>query len=319
MIKVGIVGGAGYTAGELIRVLLHHPNVAFGFITSKSHAGQPISDVHTDLVGCTELSFSAGIEDSVDVVFLCVGHGHAATFLEGSALPAETKIIDLSQDHRYSDETWLYGLAEMNAGQIKSASKVANPGCFATAIQLALLPLAQAQKLTEDVHIHAITGSTGAGQSPSPTSHFSWRNDNVSIYKAFQHQHMYEVQESLKAQQAAAIPAINFIPVRGNFSRGIFASTYTKTTLSLAEAKALYAEFYADAPFTTLSQNPLHLKQAVNTNRCLLHLEKHGDNLLVTSIIDNLLKGASGQAVQNMNLMFGLPETSGLNLKSNAF
>ncbi|MCB2379865.1 N-acetyl-gamma-glutamyl-phosphate reductase [Hymenobacter sp. BT635] len=324
-IKAGIVGGAGYTAGELIRILLHHEFVALGGIVSSSNAGNPVYQVHDDLVGDTELVFAAELAGDEDVVFLCLGHGNSKAWLEKNSLPDTTHIIDLSNDFRleadaeFADREFVYGLPELNKGRIQQAQSIANPGCFATAIQLALLPLAQAGKLTEDVHVSAITGSTGAGQSLSETVHFSWRNNNVSIYKPFTHQHLGEIGESLGQLQHELAVDIHFVPYRGNFARGIFASVYTPSDLTQDEARELYKKFYADAPFTTVSDKEIHLKQVVNTNKCLLHVQKFGKQLLITSVIDNLVKGASGQAVQNMNLLFGLPETTGLNLKSVLF
>jgi len=321
-IRVGIVGGAGYTAGELVRILLHHPQAELGAVVSSSNAGNAISSVHDDLVGETELRFASGLTGDEDVVFLCLGHGNSKAWLEKTTLPARTKIIDLSADFRltadaaFAGRAFVYGLPELNRAAIQSAQNIANPGCFATAIQLALLPLAKAGKLTHDIHMSAITGSTGAGQSLSETVHFSWRTNNVSIYKPFTHQHLGEIGESLAQLQPQSAAEIHFIPYRGNFSRGIFASVYTPSDLTQDEARELYMQFYTDAPFTTVSDKEIHLKQVVNTNKCLLHVQKQGKQLLVTSVIDNLVKGASGQAVQNMNLIFGLPETTGLSLKA---
>ncbi|TGE23446.1 N-acetyl-gamma-glutamyl-phosphate reductase [Hymenobacter metallicola] len=324
-IKAGIVGGAGYTAGELIRILLHHEFVELGGIVSSSNAGNPVHQVHDDLVGDTDLVFADKLAGDEDVVFLCLGHGNSKAWLEKNPLPDTTHVIDLSNDFRleanaeFADREFVYGLPELNKSRIQQAQSIANPGCFATAIQLALLPLAQAGKLTEDVHVSAITGSTGAGQSLSETVHFSWRTNNVSIYKPFTHQHLGEIGESLTQLQSQPGGEIYFVPYRGNFARGIFASVYTPSELSQDEARELYRKFYADAPFTTVSDKEVHLKQVVNTNKCLLHVQKLGKQLLITSVIDNLVKGASGQAVQNMNLLFGLPETTGLNLKSVLF
>ncbi|MCB2409701.1 N-acetyl-gamma-glutamyl-phosphate reductase [Hymenobacter lucidus] len=324
-IKVGIVGGAGYTAGELIRILLYHEFVELGAIVSSSNAGNTVHQVHDDLVGDTNLVFAAELVGDEDVVFLCLGHGNSKAWLEKNALPDTTHVIDLSNDFRleadaeFADREFVYGLPELNKGRIQQAQNIANPGCFATAIQLALLPLAQAGKLTEDVHVSAITGSTGAGQSLAETVHFSWRSNNMSIYKPFTHQHLGEIGESLAQLQHELDVDIHFIPYRGNFARGIFASVYTPSELSQDEARELYRKFYADAPFTTVSDKEVHLKQVINTNKCLLHVQKVGKQLLITSVIDNLVKGASGQAIQNMNLLFGLPETTGLNLKSVLF
>ncbi|MBH8567657.1 N-acetyl-gamma-glutamyl-phosphate reductase [Microvirga sp. STS02] len=324
-IKAGIVGGAGYTAGELIRILLHHEFVELGGIVSTSNAGNPVYQVHDDLVGETEMVFASELAGDEDVVFLCLGHGNSKAWLHKNALPETTHIIDLSNDFRlqadaeFEGREFVYGLPELNKSRIQQAQSIANPGCFATAIQLALLPLAQAGRLTDDIHVSAITGSTGAGQSLSETVHFSWRTNNVSIYKPFTHQHLGEIGESLAQLQPHSESEMHFIPYRGNFSRGIFASVYTPSDLTQDEARALYRQFYADAPFTTVSDKEIHLKQVVNTNKCLLHVQKQGKQLLITSVIDNLVKGASGQAVQNMNLIFGLPETTGLNLKSVLF
>lgn len=334
-IKVGIVGGAGYTGGELLRILINHPNVDIAFVHSNSNAGNLISDVHTDLFGDTDLKFTNELSQEIDVLFLCVGHGDARKFLEANKFDDRIKIIDLSQDFRLNakstidDRQFTYGLPELNKEQIKSATNIANPGCFATCLQLGLLPLADAGLLKSEVHISATTGSTGAGQKPTTTSHFSWRNNNLSVYKAFEHQHLNEIGEtlnsfSLKSQESsngAPSPAVrlNFIPYRGAFPRGIIASIYTDCDLSLEEAEKLYTDFYADAPFTHVSKANIDLKQVVNTNKCLIHLEKHDNKLLILSITDNLLKGASGQAVQNMNLMFGLDEKAGLRLKAAGF
>ncbi|WP_426062195.1 N-acetyl-gamma-glutamyl-phosphate reductase [Hymenobacter sp. B1770] len=324
-IKIGIVGGAGYTAGELIRILLRHEFAELGAIVSSSNAGNPVHQVHDDLMGDTELVFASELAGDEDVVFLCLGHGNSSAFLEKNSLPATTHIIDLSNDFRleadreFDDREFVYGLPELNKRRIQQAQHIANPGCFATAIQLALLPLAQAGKLTDDVHVSAITGSTGAGQSLSETVHFSWRTNNVSIYKPFTHQHLGEIGESLAQLQSQLDADIHFVPYRGNFSRGIFASVYTPSDLTQDEARQLYKDFYAEAPFTTVSDKEIHLKQVVNTNKCLLHVQKFGKQLLITSAIDNLVKGASGQAVQNLNLLFGLPETTGLHLKSVLF
>jgi N-acetyl-gamma-glutamyl-phosphate reductase len=320
-IRVGIAGGAGYTAGELIRILIGHPNVEMGWILSSSHAGEPITKVHTDLVGDTTLSFVEKADfEAVDVVFLCMGHGKSALFIIENSLPAHVKIIDLSHDFRLiaPGNDFVYGLPELNRGKIKASNKIANPGCFATAIQLALLPLA-ANGLLKETHVHAVTGSTGAGQALSSTTHFSWRNDNISIYKPFEHQHLKEIQESLNQLMPDFKEAVNFVPMRGNFSRGILASVYLDCDIFLDEILGLYEFYYESHPFVTISSDPIDLKQVVNTNKCLLEIGKHNGKIHVTSIIDNLTKGASGQAVQNMNLMFGLEETTGLYLKPSAF
>lgn len=320
-IKVGIVGGAGYTGGELLRLLLNHPAVEFVFVHSKSQANQPVYSVHTDLFGDTDLQFTAELKEDVDVVFLCLGHGDSQLFLQQHAFGQAVKIIDLSQDFRLKKEgnSFVYGLPELNATQIRSAQYIANPGCFATAIQLALLPLAAQQVLPKSIHIQAITGSTGAGQGLAATSHFSWRANNLSVYKAFTHQHLGEIGESLRQLQPQEQPAIKFIPERGDFARGIFVSAVMESTLRLVDLQAMYASYYATHPFTHFSEEAIHLKQVVNTNKCLISIEKHQGDVLITSAIDNLLKGASGQAVQNMNLLFGLDEKTGLNLKASAF
>lgn len=324
-LKAGIIGGAGYTAGELIRLLIHHSKVEIDFIYSTSNAGNKVSKVHQDLLGSTDLVFSDAINAEVDVLFLCLGHGNSKAFLENNSFSDATKIIDLSNDFRLDADsildgkTFVYGLPELNKEAIKNANYIANPGCFATAIQMALLPLANAEVLQDDVHINAVTGATGAGTSLSTTTHFTWRDNNFSHYKAFTHQHLGEINQTVNQLQSDFKSDINFMPNRGNFSRGIFATLYTKYEGSLEEAKQLYTEFYKDAAFTFVSDEDIHLKQVVNTNKCILHLHKHNDKLLVTSIIDNLLKGASGQAIQNMNLMFGYEETEGLKLKANYF
>ncbi|GHC51283.1 N-acetyl-gamma-glutamyl-phosphate reductase [Ulvibacter litoralis] len=325
MIEVGIIGGAGYTAGELIRILLHHPKAALNFVYSTSNAGNKVSKVHQDLVGDTDLVFTSTINPEVDVLFLCLGHGNSKAFLEQHSFSATTKIIDLSNDFRLKDaasfnETpFVYGLPELQKEAIQKAKYIANPGCFATAIQLALLPLAASNLLKNDVHINAVTGATGAGTSLSETTHFTWRDTNFSSYKVFNHQHLDEISETVKNLQTDFSSELFFVPNRGNFSRGIFATLYTNFKGTLAEATELYNSYYKDAAFTFVSEEEIHLKQVVNTNKCLLHLQKHNDILVITSIIDNLLKGASGQAVQNMNLLFGLNELEGLQLKANFF
>ena len=321
-IKVGVIGGAGYTAGELLRILIHHPAVEIVFVNSTSNAGNLIEEVHSGLIGETELEFTAALPlDQVDALFLCSAHGDSKKFLEGNAVPASVKIIDLSTDYRAKspNHDFVYGLPELNREEIKTATRIANPGCFATAIQLALFPLAAKGLLTDEVHVNAITGSTGAGVKPSSTSHFSWRNNNISVYKAFDHQHLGEIGQSLTQLQPDFAKEVNFIPVRGNFTRGIYVTTYTKCNLELDAAKQLYKEYYKEAAFTFVTDNNPDLKQVVNTNKGIVYLEKHGDKLLIISMIDNLLKGASGQAVQNMNLMFGLDEKAGLGLKAVGF
>lgn len=320
MIRVGIIGGAGYTAGELIRILLNHPDAELSFVHSTSNAGNKLWEVHSGLFGETDQAFSDSFDlDAVDVVFLCSGHGKSTAFWAENARPAGLKVVDLAQDFRDESCGYVYGLPEINRERIQGAELVANPGCFATAIQLAALPLAAAGLLRSDVEVTAITGSTGAGVKPGSTTHFSWRNNNVSVYKAFEHQHLKEICMNVLKLQPDYGGAVDFIPVRGDFARGILASVHVKSDLSQEEAVALYSGFYQDAAFTHVFPGNVDLKQVVNTNKCLLSIEKHGDRLLVNSVIDNLLKGASGQAVQNMNLMFGLPEDEGLRLKASAF
>jgi N-acetyl-gamma-glutamyl-phosphate reductase len=322
MIKVGIIGGAGYTAGELLRILLNHPETHIEWIHSGSNAGNKISDVHKDLFGDTDLVFTDVMNfNNIDVVYLCMGHGKSVTFMEVNSLPENLKVIDLSHDFRLEREgnEFVYGLPELNREAIKGAKYLANPGCFATGIQLTMLPLAAAGLIIDDIHVNAITGSTGAGQNPTRTSHFSWRNDNVSAYKIFNHQHLGEINQSLHQLQASYSPAMNFIPVRGNHTRGIYVTAYTKYEGSIEEAQTLYANYYNAHAFVHITNENPDLKQVVNTNKCILYLQKHDDKLLVISLVDNLIKGASGQAVQNMNLMFGLDEKCGLNLKSVAF
>ncbi|WP_053970339.1 N-acetyl-gamma-glutamyl-phosphate reductase [Mangrovimonas sp. ST2L15] len=323
--KVGIVGGAGYTAGELIRLLMHHSQTKIDFVYSTSNAGNPIGKVHQDLMGELDLKFTDAINPDVDVLFLCLGHGNSKAFLESNSFSSTTKIIDLSNDFRleadkvFQGNTFTYGLPELNRDAIKLSNYIANPGCFATAIQLALLPLAQANLLKGDVHVNAVTGATGAGTSLSETTHFTWRDNNFSYYKPFTHQHLGEINQSLKQLQSDFSEEVFFMPNRGNFSRGIFATAYMPFSGSLKDAQELYQNYYRNAAFTFVCDEPLHLKQVVNTNKCLLHLHKHQETLLVTSVIDNLLKGASGQAVQNMNLMCGFFEDEGLKLKANYF
>ena len=325
MIKAGIIGGAGYTGGEMLRILINHPNVEIAFVNSTSNAGNLVSDVHTDLIGDTNLRFVNDIPQDIDVLFLCVGHGDAKKFLAANQISENIKIIDLSQDFRlkanadFENRKFIYGLPELNRDEIKSAKNIANPGCFATCIQLGLLPIAAKGLINAEVHINATTGSTGAGQSLAATSHFSWRNNNLSIYKAFEHQHLNEIGESLLQLQPSITDALSFIPQRGDFTRGILAAMYLESDLTLEEAQTLYEEYYSGHPFTHVSRKNIDLKQVVNTNKALVHVEKHGNKLFIISIIDNLLKGASGQAVQNMNIMFGLEETAGLRLKATYF
>ena len=322
MIKCGIIGGAGYTAGELIRLLLNHPDAEIVFVNSTSNAGNRVTDIHGGLYGETDLVFTDQLPlDKIDLLFFCTAHGDTRKCMESHEVPAELKIIDLSQDYRIAspEHDFVYGLPELNRRRICKAMHIANPGCFATCIQLGILPLAKHHLLNADVHVHAITGSTGAGVKPSPTSHFSWRNDNISIYKPFTHQHLAEIKQSFRQLQPDFQAEVNFIPVRGNFSRGIFATLYLDCPVELEEVRRLYEEYYDDHHFTFVTDKPLDLKQVVNTNKCLINLQKIGDKLLITSCIDNLLKGASGQAVHNMNLLFNLEETVGLHLKPSAF
>ena len=322
MIKIGIIGGAGYTAGELIRLLIHHPQAEIVFIHSESNAGNRITDVHEGLYGDTDMVFSNELPlADVDVIFLCLGHGKSEAFITTHDIPETVKIIDLAQDFRLAapGNDFVYGLPEINRERISQARHVANPGCFATCIQLGLLPSASMGLLTNDVMVNAITGSTGAGQKPTATTHFSWRNNNMSIYKPFTHQHVPEIRQSLAQVQGHLDVAIDFIPYRGDFARGIFATEVVKTTANIEDIVKTYQDFYADAPFTHYVEKPLDLKQVVNTNKALVHCEKYGDKLLITSCIDNLLKGAVGQAVENMNIMFGIDEMAGLRLKPSAF
>ncbi|UKM64940.1 N-acetyl-gamma-glutamyl-phosphate reductase [Flavobacteriaceae bacterium GSB9] len=324
-IQVGIIGGAGYTAGELIRLLINHPEAEINFVFSTSNAGNKISKVHRDLVGTLDLEFTDTVNPNVDVLFLCLGHGNSVKFLSANSFSENTKIIDLGNDFRleagkvFDGKTFVYGLPELQRKAITEANYIANPGCFATAIQLGLLPLANKNLLITDVHINAVTGATGAGTSLSATTHYTWRDNNFSYYKPFTHQHLGEINQSVKQLQNGFANDILFMPNRGNFSRGIFATIYTDFEGSVDDAKRIYNEFYKNAAFTFVSDDFLHLKQVVNTNNCLVHLHKYEGKLLITSIIDNLLKGASGQAVQNMNLMFGLDEATGLHLKATYF
>lgn len=324
-INIGIIGAAGYTGGELLRIVINHPNVNIAFAHSKSQVGKPVYYTHTDLLGDTELTFSGEEiqtllnQEGLQAIFLCSGHGESKKFLDEYAVPDTVKIIDLSTDFRDESNSFIYGLPELQRDKIKAATKIANPGCFATSIELAILPLANAGLLNEDVHVSAVTGSTGAGQSLSATTHFSWRSNNLSIYKAFTHQHLTEIKMSLGKLQAGFDKAIHFVPYRGDFTRGIMANVYTPFAGTLEEAKNLYKNYYAAHPFTHISDTPIDLKQIVNTNKCFIHLEVHDGQLLISSIIDNLTKGASGQAVQNLNLLFGLPEDAGLRLKAPSF
>ena len=318
--KVGVIGGAGYTAGELLRLLLNHPEVEIGFIHSSSNAGKRIDSVHTGLLGETDLLFSDShpLED-IDILFLCSAHGQSRVFWEENNMPEGLKVIDLAQDFRDESNGYVYGLPETNRQRILSADKIANPGCFATAIQLALLPMAASGRLQGDINVVALTGSTGAGVKPGATTHFSWRTDNISVYKPFTHQHLAEIGRTLDKLQPDNDARLTFIPMRGDFARGIFATVTMKCDLSGEEVEKLYRDFYADAPFVVVSTEPINLKQAVNTNKAVIHTDVHDGRLLITCAEDNLLKGASGQAVQNMNLMMGWPETTGLRLKASAF
>lgn len=322
MIRIGILGAAGYTGGELIRLLLNHPEVEIVFANSESNAGNLVADVHEGLYGDTDLRFTDEMPfNDVDVVFFCFGHGKSEAFLKEHAIPQHVKIIDLAQDFRLAapGNDYVYGLPEINKDKIATAQHVANPGCFATCIQLALLPAASMKIITENVSVNAITGSTGAGQKPSATTHFSWRNNNMSIYKAFTHQHVPEIRQSLTQVQGYLDADIDFIPYRGDFARGIFATAVVRTDKPIEEVIEGYKQFYANAAFTHYVDKAIDMKQVVNTNKALVHCDKYGKKLLITSTIDNLLKGAVGQAVQNMNIMFGINETTGLNLKSSAF
>ncbi|MGY3793499.1 N-acetyl-gamma-glutamyl-phosphate reductase [Aquimarina sp. 433] len=325
MIKVGIIGGSGYTAGELIRLLIHHPNVVLDFVYSTTNAGVSISDQHVDVLGDIDLAFTDTINPNIDVLFLCLGHGRSRAFLEEHTFSNHTKIIDLGndfrleKDHVFDGREFVYGLPELQKDKIRSAQNIANPGCFATAIQLALLPLASANKIQDAVHINATTGSTGAGVMPGGTTHFSWRDNNFSSYKVFTHQHLDEINQSIHQLQNNFNTPIFFIPNRGNFSKGIYATLYTKYDGSEEEALALYKTYYKDSKFTVVSEKEIYLKQVVNTNKCILHLSKKDGMLLITSVIDNLIKGASGQAIHNMNLMLGIEEKTGLELKASAF
>ena len=323
-IKAGIVGGAGYTGGELLRLLLNHPYAEIAFINSGSNAGNPVSKIHADLIGETDLFFTADLSNDINILFLCVGHGDAVKFLAANGIDEKIKIIDLSQDFRLlnkaavGNRTFVYGLPELNKEAIRSATNIANPGCFATAIQLGLLPLAKAGLLNE-VYTTGITGSTGAGQGLSATSHFSWRANNIQAYKTLEHQHLGEIGQSLLQLQNDGDIDISFVPWRGDFTRGIFISSTLKCDLSIEELTVLFETFYSAHPFVTISKAPIFLKQVINTNKCVIQLEKIGGKLVVHSTIDNLLKGASGQAIQNMNLLFGLDETAGLKLKATGF
>ncbi|MDR2497794.1 MAG: N-acetyl-gamma-glutamyl-phosphate reductase [Tannerellaceae bacterium] len=323
MIRIGIAGGAGYTAGELIRLLAFHPEARISFVNSESHAGASVDGLHrlTNETGLTFTRQEPPLEQ-IDLLFFCTPHGETRKWIESHQIPPHLKIIDLSTDYRHEAEgnDFVYGLPELNRSRIQTAQYIANPGCFATCIQLAILPLAQQGLLNSDIHISALTGSTGAGAKPGATTHFSWRTDNISVYKAFTHQHLDEIRQSLNALQPGFPAEIHFLPFRGDFARGIFAVSYIQTDeIGEAEAGSLYQSFYSDHPFTFVAAEAPDLKQAVNTNKCILHVSRIDSRLMIVSVIDNLLKGASGQAVQNMNLMFGLDETAGLNLKPSSF
>lgn len=323
MINIGIIGGAGYVAGELLRILIHHPKANIAFIQSNSQEGKPVVAIHHDLVGDIDMTFTNDLANHppVDLLYLCGGHGKSRAFLERHDIPDNVKVIDLSRDFRLKDtaDGYVYGFPELNKADIQSTNRLANPGCFATCIQLGILPLAANQAITDDIHVHALTGSTGAGAIPAGTTHFSWRNSNVSIYKAFKHQHLDEIVQSAGQLQSGIESEINFLPLRGNFTRGIYASIYMKTALSQEELVAQYKAFYKDHPFTIVTSSDVNLKQVVNTNKCVIQVQKIDGKVLIISMIDNLLKGAAGQAVQNMNLMFGLDESTGLQLKSVGF
>lgn len=324
MIKAGIIGGSGYTGGELIRLLMNHQHVSLDFVYSFTRPGTKVAHAHPDLSGILDLKFTSDLNPDIDVLFLCLGHGHSRDFLSKHSFSSKTKIVDLSTDFRlgelsqFNDNTFVYGLPELNRDDIKKSKNIANPGCFATAVQLALLPLAKNQLLNNTVHINGVTGSTGAGIKPSATTHFSWRNNNISWYKPFTHQHLDEIIENLEKLQHTTGP-LYFLPHRGNFSRGILITAYMEYAGNLEDAVQLYEDFYAQAKFTHVTDQPIQLKQVVNTNMCHVHLLKHENILLITTAIDNLLKGASGQAVQNMNLMFGFEEEEGLKLKAGVF
>ena len=322
MIKVGILGAAGYTGGELIRVLLNHPEVQIVFANSESNAGNKVYEVHEGLIGETEMTFSSDMPfDAVDVVFFCFGHGKSAAFLKEHSIPENVKIIDLAQDFRIAspEHDYIYGLPETHRSQIMKTTHLANPGCFATCIQLALLPALKAGLISGDIHVNGITGSTGAGQKPGATTHYSWRNDNISVYKTFRHQHLLEIGQTVQELHPGYDGRVLFIPQRGCFARGIYVTAYAKCDASLEDVQRIYADYYADAAFTHFTTTSPDMKQVVNTNKAVVYVEKYEDQLLMICAIDNLLKGAVGQAVQNMNLMFGIDEKAGLRLKASAF
>ena len=321
-VKVGLIGGSGYTGGELIRLLINHSKVELVFVQSKTNKGKHIQEVHADLIGQTEIKFVSKIDDKIDLLFMCVGHGKSKEFLDKNKIQRKIKIIDLSQDFRvgsiYNERKFIYGLPELNKDEIIKSSSIANPGCFATVIQLGLLPFAVNNDLNGDININAITGSTGAGVKLSDTSHYSWRNNNVSWYKSFNHQHLNEIKLNLNSLNKKQHELV-FMPIRGNFTKGIFCTMYFKTKLNIDKIKTLYKNYYKNSNFVHVSENEIDLKQVINTNNCIIHLKKHKERILITSIIDNLIKGAAGQAIQNMNLMFGLDENLGLKLKSSFF
>ena len=319
--RVGIVGGAGYVGGEMIRLILNHPDCQLKYVSSRSQNGRAIYEVHPDLRGWSDMKFSNDYDTGVDVLFICMGHGKSREFLAKVDVGASTLVIDLSRDFRLKPEaqSFVYGLSELNKAQLNTAKKIANPGCFATCIQLGLIPMASQQALNTEIHVTAITGSTGAGQNPVPTTHNSWRNNNISVYKAFMHQHLDEIIQSLTQLQNSFDSQFNFIPMRGSFTRGIFASMYFDSDLSEQDVIGIYDSFYSKSPFVHLSHKPVSVKDVVNTNNCLLHISKFKNKIRIESVIDNLLKGASGQAVQNMNIAMGWPEDSGLRLKASVF
>ena len=321
MVRVGILGAAGYTGGELIRLLINHPQAEIVFANSESNAGNLICDVHEGLMGETDMRFTAEMPfGEVDVVFFCFGHGKSRAFLQEHTIPSHVRIIDLAQDFRIAGEhDYVYGLPETHRQEISTCMHLANPGCFATCIQLGLLPALKAGIISGDIHTNGITGSTGAGQKPGATTHFSWRNDNISIYKTFTHQHLHEINQTIHELQPQYDGQMFFIPQRGCFTRGIFVTSYARCNTPIEEVKAIYEDYYQDAAFTHVVSTSPDMKQVVNTNKALVYVERYADQLLMVSCIDNLLKGAVGQAVENMNLMFGLPEDTGLRLKASAF
>ena len=321
MVRVGILGAAGYTGGELIRLLINHPQAEIVFANSESNAGNLICDVHEGLMGETDMRFTAEMPfGEVDVVFFCFGHGKSRAFLQEHTIPSHVRIIDLAQDFRIAGEhDYVYGLPETHRQEISTCMHLANPGCFATCIQLGLLPALKAGIISGNIHTNGITGSTGAGQKPGATTHFSWRNDNISIYKTFTHQHLHEINQTIHELQPQYDGQMFFIPQRGCFTRGIFVTSYARCNTPIEEVKAIYEDYYRDAAFTHVVSTSPDMKQVVNTNKALVYVERYADQLLMVSCIDNLLKGAVGQAVENMNLMFGLPEDTGLRLKASAF